>query len=156
MGNYSFEKPGQSFYFTSKNKNTHPLREEVVEMIEKCIPHDYDIVFHRATKKDFFATREIVYEVQEAAENMYKITLYFKEPSPTALYCILLFLVAAALGYGVGQWFNEIAGGIAFLAIMIIAISSGIKTVSQELESTCTQIRNSVKEYEKAHLLNRE
>lgn len=149
---YYEAKNAEVVYFVSNSEKTLPSREKILEEIERCIPSEYDIVNHRATyNRSFKYIEEINYHVEKIDGNRYSISVYYNI-KPQILGYVLGFgglIIGGAVGYSylaeIGAFFGAIAG------VIIISLFTGDTTKPMQV---CDRIVNTIREYERAHLVN--
>ena len=157
MAKRRFLDTKEEFYFVSRNEQTLPTREIILEKIEECIPYKYDIVNHQAVYDRLLMEKTTIhYLVDQVDPNRYKITLYYNVEMEILSYVIRI--VGLIFGAYVGITLSErISEGSGAVGCIIGAILGGIITnsnVSQkEGEQICDKIVLGIKEYERAHLL---
>ena len=143
-------------FFLSRDENTLPSKETILEEIEKCIPHHYDIISHQASRNRSFIDKvKIYYDVNQIDSNRYKITVHYDISTMFLGYVVGLacIIIGGGVGYAIGQHFYKETGGTigAFLGIILGTFISPEN--HSEPEEVCDKIVNGIKEYERAHLM---
>lgn len=149
-------KNAEEVFFLSRDENTLPSVETLLEEIEKCIPQNYDIIRHEASRnRSFVDNVKIHYDVNKVDPNRYKIRVCYTISPKLLGYAIVLgcLLIGGLLGYAIGEHFYKEKGGALGAILGFILASYLIPENHSEPEQVCDKIINGIKEYERAHLM---